>query len=314
MAEPQAAGPVAAASPQARLLTPAVAPQKPSSPARGFIIAAGLVGGLGLGAALALLSHWIDGTVRSRRDVSRATGLDLVFAVPLHPAGVGLSAAATTDASSFGPLLAAMTDRDSGDNAYRHSVRHLLAQIRTQHKPGRPCSILFTSPRAQAGTTATALAVATAALKSGERVLLLDAASADPELSRAFASNPKQAAIKVPSTKHELHEMLVCAPLSGCSILPIALADLASLGLQQQRHLVALLNGVSQNYDLVVIDAGALLAGEGSDFLMATADLILVVAAAGVTAALDLSFTMEALSTERARIYGAVLTNVPRPI
>ncbi len=307
LAEPQAPPRVSAASPQARLLRSAVPPQTPSSPARISGLATGLIGGLALGAALALFSHLFDKTVRSRGHVSRATGLDLVFAVaPLHPT------VPTDEAASFGPLLAALTQRDSGNSAYRHSVRHLLAQIRSQHKPGRPYTILFTSPRSQAGTTATALAVAVAASKSGDRVLAVDAASTDPELSRAFAGKLNQAALKFPANKNELDEMLVRDPHLGVSILPIALADLASLGLQQQRRLVALLNGASQNYDLVVIDAGALLADEGSTFLLATADQILVVAGAGVTAAVDLSLTMEALATDRARILGAVLTNAPR--
>ncbi len=300
LAEPQAPPRVSATSPQARLLRSAVPPQTPSSPARISGLATGLIGGLALGAALALFSHLFDKTVRSRGHVSRATGLDLVFAVP------------TDEAASFGPLLAALTQRDSSNSAYRHSVRHLLAQIRSQHKPGRPYTILFTSPRSKAGTTRTALALAVAASKSGDRVLLVDAASTDPELSRALAGKLNQAALKFPANRHELDEMLVRDPHLGVSILPIALADLASLGLQQQRRLVALLNGASQNYDLVVIDAGALLADEGSTFLLATADQILVVAGAGVTAAVDLNLTMEALSTDRARILGAVLTNAPR--
>ena len=309
LAEPNAPAGVAVSLPQARLLISAEVPQKPSAPARGPTLAAGLIGGLGLGAALALLSHWLDKKVRSRRDVNRATGLDRVFAV----APVSVRIAASTGASEFGPLLAALTENDAGDSAYRHSVLQLHAQIRQQHKPGRPHTILLTSPRINAGTSATALAVAVTAAKSGDRVLLIDAASTGPELSREFASNLKHGAIKAPGTKDELKDMVVRDAQWGFSILPLALTGLTSLAVQQQRRLIALLNSVSQNYDVVVIDVGAILADEGSAFLMATADQILVVAGAGVTTAADLTLTMEALAGERARISGAVLTHALRP-
>lgn len=309
LTEPQGPAGIVAPLPQARLLTPAVAPQKPSWPAPGIVVTSGLIGGLTLGAALAALLHWLEKTVRSRRDVSRATGLNSIFTI----APLSQQSPALGNSSAFGPLLAALTERDSSDSAYRHCVRHLLTQIRRVEKPGRPHTIGFTSPRVDAGTSATALAVAVAAAKSGDRVMLVDAAASDPELSQAFASNLKHGAIKAPGTKDELNEMVVRDAQWGFSILPLALIDLPSLGVQQQRRMVALLNGVSQNYDLVIIDAGAILADEGSAFLMATADQILVVAGAGVTTAADLALTMEALDAERARITGAVLTNALRP-
>ena len=311
LAEPQLpSDPAEARLPGARLLTSAAVPKRRSGPAPALVIAAGLIGGLGLGLALALMSHWLDKTVRSRRAVSQATGLANVLAIPpLSGSASGWPA----EGGQFSPILAALGQRNSNEGGYRQSVLHLLGQVRRQQRPGRPNTIVFAAPGLHAGNSSTALAVASAAAQSGDRVLVVDAASTGPDVSHAFGAKLKTSALEAPDTKEQLNEIIVREPQSGMRILPLALTDLRTLAVQQQRRLVALLNSISQNYDLVVIDAGAMLTDEGSAFLLAAADQVLVVASAGVTTASELSHLMEVLDPFRDRLTAAVLTNAPRP-
>ena len=92
------------------------------------------------------------------------------------------------------------------------------------------------------------------------------------------------------------------------SFLPIALADLRTLRIQQRRRLVAGLNLLSQDYDWIFIDAGALLDDEAATTLLPAANLVFVVARSGSTTRADIDDMMQILEPARDRIAGTVLT------
>jgi Mrp family chromosome partitioning ATPase len=72
------------------------------------------------------------------------------------------------------------------------------------------------------------------------------------------------------------------------------------------------LNGLSQNYDLVVIDAGGVLEDEAVTSLVPAADLLMLVARSGVTTTKDIASTLEMLEPASDRILGGVLTMTGR--
>ena len=144
--------------------------------------------------------------------------------------------------------------------------------------------------------------------RSGERVLLVDATSTNPELSNIFAASLKPANAVVLDNKEHLASITTRDLRSGLAFLPIALADLRTLKNQQRRRLVAGLNSLSQGYDMIFIDAGAVLDDEAATCLLPAADQVLVVTRAGVTNRPDLGQMMEVLESARDRITGAVMT------
>jgi Mrp family chromosome partitioning ATPase len=170
---------------------------------------------------------------------------------------------------------------------------------------------MMVAPRTGAGNSATALAVGYAAARAGERVLLVDATSVNPELSTIFATTLKPTNVVILDSKEHLNQITTQDPSSGLAFLPIALADLRSLKTQQRRRLVAGLNGLSQSYDLVIIDAGGVLEDEAAMSLAPVADRLMIVAHAGVTTHGDIARTLEILEPMRDRITGGVLTMSP---
>ena len=73
------------------------------------------------------------------------------------------------------------------DTPFRQAVLRLLSRIRSHARAGQPQIVMMASGHAKSGTSATALALAYAAATSGERTLLIDGCSADPELSRGLS-------------------------------------------------------------------------------------------------------------------------------
>ncbi len=283
------------------------------------MLALGLLGGLGLGLAAALVSDHLDKSIRHASELGRQFGELGISTVPKLQRGHGLSigrlgggaAQERIEAAQFSDLLAALTDVKNEDAGhYRQSVLRLLAKIKSAQRPGRPHTVLLTAPTARSGNSATSLALAYAAASAGERVLLVDSTSSNPELSRIFASSVKPEGTVVLDNKEHLAKITTRDARSGLAFLPIALADLRTLKNVQRRRLIAGLTGLSQDYDLVFIDAGAILSDEAAACLLPSADQVLVVARSGQTTQKQIAETLEVLDSARGKITGAVLTMV----
>lgn len=304
-------------TPDARVITPPSVPSKPSKPIVWLILSLGLIGGLGLGLATALISDHLDSSVRdplgfaphmSAHAVSTVAALDSAHAFSPR-AWRRREEEPAVDAAQFSDLMTALADHTQrGDVNYRQSVLRLLTKIKTNQRPGRPHVVMLTSPVPGSGNSATALALAYTAALSGERVLLVDATSADPALSRVFATTLKAQNVVVLDNKEHLAAITTRDARTGLAFLPIALIDLRSLKNQQRRRLLAGLNGLTQRYDMVFIDAGAALQDESVLSLLPAADQVLVVARSGVTTREQIAETITILEPARDRLSGGVLT------
>ena len=104
-----------------------------------------------------------------------------------------------------------------------------MNRITARAKPGKPAIAIFLAPIANSGTSATALAVAYAGALAGDRVLLVDAASANAELSTVFAAEFADDAVVMLDNKDHLARITTRDARSGLAFLPIALADLRML-------------------------------------------------------------------------------------
>ncbi|MEQ1717710.1 MAG: exopolysaccharide transport family protein [Hyphomicrobium sp.] len=304
-------------TPDARVITYPSVPAKPSKPITWLVLALGLIGGLGLGLASALIGDHLDASLRTPNDFVPHLASHTIATIPAldgaqRHADSGWRSRhgpQRIEAAQFSDLLTALADyKNTDDVHYRQSVLRLLARIKSQQRAGRPHTVLFASPSAEAGNSATTLALAYAAAISGERVLLVDATSSNPSLSNIFATTLKPTNVVVLDNKDHLADITTRDARTGLTFLPIALADLRTLKNQQRRRLIAGLNGLIQRYDLIFIDAGALLEDESALCLLPAADQVLLVARSGVTTRGEITETMDVLEPARDRLTGGVLT------
>ncbi len=307
-------------TPDARVITAPSVPSRPSKPMTWLVLALGLLGGLGLGLASALVTDHLDRSLRTVKDLGDEVGTSNVSSIPELTAGGGVASLRArnkdqperVEAAQFSDILTALADvNTAGDGHYRQAILRLLSKIKSRQKPARPHTVLIASPSANSGNSGTTLALAYAAALSGERVLLIDATSGNPELSKVFATSLKPTNVVVLDNKEHLAQITTRDVRSGLSFLPIALADLRTLKLQQRRRLIAGLNGLSQSYDLIFIDAGGMLEDESTTTLLPTADQIFVVARSGYTTQSELASILEVLEPARDRVAGAILTMAP---
>jgi polysaccharide biosynthesis transport protein len=301
-------------TPDARVISPPVASTAPTKPVSWLVLALSLLTGLGSGAAWALNSGTTEKSIKDPDQFSDQTGLASVSAIPeLKAASAWSGGQDSSYGVQFSDVLSALGSRkDRGAAAFHQSILRLLSKIKSQGRAGRPNTVMFASPRPGAGNSAAVLAVAYSAALAGERVLLVDATSINPELSTVFAGNLPKSTTVILDSKEHLNRIVTRDGRSGLSFLPIALADLRTLKTQQRRRLVAGLNLISQDYDWVFIDAGALLDDEAATTLLPAASQIYVTGRAGATSRNDTDDMMEILAPARDRIAGAVLTFSPQ--
>ncbi|MGQ0672239.1 MAG: GumC family protein [Hyphomicrobium sp.] len=299
---------------QARIISPAAVPSSPSRPIAWLVLALGSLAGLGLGIARALALDHFDPTVTSLREAAEAAGTEPLVAIPplrpsmfagWMPASIRFD---TFDQAAFSELMTAISDvKGYRSSSYRQAVLQLLNRIVSRTAPGQPTSVLFLAPSGESGTSATALAVAYAAALNGEKVLLVDAASANATLSTIFAAELKDDEVVVLDNKEHLARIVTRDTKSGLAFLPIALADLRTLKTAQRRRLVAGLRALAKDFDLVVIDGGALLEDESGASLTAAADQVIVVAKARSTSRYALAEAARLIDTASDRVEGVVL-------
>lgn len=301
-------------TPDARVITPPALPERPSKPIAWLVLGLGLFGGLGLGVASALVLDHLDTRIRTSGDVANVTGIRALTALPALSAGTASrrrllqQRARGVDDSQFSDLLSAIADTQGKQDAhYRQGVLRLLGKLKAQQRPGRPHVVMFAAAALGSGNSATTLAVAYAAALAGERVLLVDATSTNPELSRIFATTLSPTNVVALDNKEHLARITTRDGRSGLAFLPIALADLRSLKSQQRRRLVAGLTGLIQSFDLVFIDAGGVLEDEAALCLMPVADQIQIVARRDASTRAELAQLAEVLDAARDRITGAVV-------
>ena len=296
-------------TPEARIITPAAGPGRPSFPSPLLFLALGLLGGLGVALARALVGDALSQNVRDRSTPATRAGLTTRAVLPpLHAAPLlqrlpRFFAGRTGGLGDFSDILAAVGET-SGPNAhgYRQAVLRLLGLLETQAEEGKPLVVALASARAGAGVSATSLALAYAAATGGERTLLVDAASLDTSLSDVFAPPLEAGTVIVLDSKDDLARITTRDVRSGLAFLPIALTDLRLLKASQRRRLAEGLRALAQSYDRVFIDAGPLLDDEAARTLLPLADEILVVARSGVTSQPDLDEVervIAAMSTRR---------------
>ncbi len=303
-------------TPDARMISPPSVPSRPSKPVPALILALGLLGGLAAGVARALTLDHFDHSLKSSAEVENLTGLRTLATIPALPSRPHNAPPArprgpptVIEASRFGNLARALTNpQGPAEIGYRRATMGLLNRIRMNAPANVPHNVMFAGPFASSGSTPTAFAIAYAAACAGDRVLLIDAASANTTLSDALIDKlPVEGPIALDS-ENDLSSIVTRDTRSGLAFLPIAMADLRSLKAAQRKRLQTGLEQLAKAYDLVVIDSGGVLEDESAHIILPFAKEVILIAEAGETQAATLTAVSQQLDGARDRIAGVVLT------
>lgn len=283
----------------ARVLSPADIPIRPSFPRqRAVLLIAGLIG-LGLGVGLVFLLDRLDTAIRSSDEAEQLTGLPVFAAVPL------LRGRAKPDDDLFRQPRGQLAE----------SVRALRTALVLSAPDGAAGGrvLAVTSSVPGEGKSFVALALARMFAKSGERVLLIDGDMHRPRLHRVLGISGEHGFAQVLSGGALVDELVVRDPQSGLDVLPAG-AVAAGRGGEtiDGAVLERTLAYLRDAYDRVVIDTPPVLAVADSRLLAGAADRVLYLVRWNKTPREAVRNGLKLLRETRANLAGLALSQVDR--
>lgn len=300
---------------------------QPPSSRTGRTALAGLLG-LVAGIGLVLGLEQVDTRVRTRRGAERAFGLPVVTEVPKLARRQRSGVVLHTQPASFAaeafrslrlslqlmprwilppppPRIVGSDEPPAGGAARPRRV--------AESEPAKV--ILVTSPSAGEGKTSTAANLAAAFAEAGKTVLALDCDFRHPQLHTLLGVEQMRGTsdyLAGGPSRWSLADYVARTAIDG--VLAVPAGTISSnpgelVGPDQE-----LLSAASKLADIVVIDAGPILAVNDPSALLPQVDAVVVVARSGHTTAEAAHRTSELLARLEARLLGVALVGVPRSI
>jgi len=288
----------------ARVISKATPPRDKSWPPRILIAALALIGGLGIGTGVGLLREYFDDRIYSSRALETALGIAIIARLP----------ASARPRSRWRHMITplSMHRRTAGSEAARQEdIAKLIAAMRLLRdrlfRNGRPTpsrSLLVTSSTEQEGHSIMALNLALTAAADGWRVLLIDADMKFAALSKTLDATENAGLLELVAGRAALASTVIHETETGLSFLPVgkATADISNVS-QGLRSVTQ-----KENFDLIIIDGGAVLASEHPRALAGIVDDIVFVVQVGGPTRTEIRSALDTLALSSRKVRGAVLS------
>jgi tyrosine-protein kinase len=273
---------------------PALAPAVPSSPHVKLNLALGLLVGLGLGAGLAVFREQSNTTIRSSEDVVRLTGAAPLGAVPYDPHAQKYPLVDTTEAA-----------------ARAEAFRSLRTALQFVDVDNPPHVIVVSSALPDEGKTSTACNLALTISLSGVSVVLVDGDLRKPSVGRYLGISNAVGLTSVLAGQHDLRDVLVPYRHEALQVLPAGRRPPNPAEVLGSQQMTALLARLSDEFDVVIVDAPPLLPVTDAAVLAAQGDGTVFVARHGSSRREEMARALEVLGAVHARLLGTVLNRVP---
>lgn len=226
-------------NPDARVISRAVPPARPSSPRPLLLLPAALAMGIGLGLGLAYLLEAGDESFRSGESVRAALALPCLALVPeLRPR----RRSPVEDHVVETPL-----------SPFSEQIRALRAGLWDGNGPGRVIAI--TAARPAEGKTTVSAALGRLAALNGERAIVLDCDVRQPSFGRIMKADAALGVTDCLLGHVDAAEIIRTDEATGLDYIPAGSAERNSLALFQSDAMTALLDGLRHRYRLVILDA-----------------------------------------------------------
>ena len=249
-------------APDARVISQATLPKSPSFPNKMMFYGGAVPGGLVLGLLLAMVLESLGRGFRTQEQVERILSLPVLAALP-EVTGSSRTRRRAADRVVNKPM-----------SSFAEAVRGLQLGLVLSGKP--PKVVVVTSSVPSEGKTTVAMSLARLAARSYQRVILVDADLRQPSVVKAMNIAHPKFGIAEALTGTPVEECLFKDPLSDALVLPARRLSNPSDVLGSAK-LANLIERLSANCDLLVIDSPPLLATNDARILAQFADAVLFV-------------------------------------
>ncbi|MEW9872756.1 polysaccharide biosynthesis tyrosine autokinase [Arthrobacter sp. HS15c] len=277
------------------IVTPAEAPESPSAPNSKVNLVLGLLGGLVVGVAFAVVRSLVDTRIKGEVDVKALTNAPIL-------GGISFDGDAATR-----PLLTQAPHQ----SPRAESFRQIRTNLQFANMSGRAKSVLVTSsvPGEGKSTTATNLAIALA--QAGNSVCLIDADLRRPMVHEYLGLDRSAGLTTVLVGSATIDDLL--QPWGEDQLYVLVSGQIPPnpsemLGSEEMKNLI---QGLEQVFDTIIIDAPPLLPVTDAAVLSQHVGGVVLVVGTQQTKSQELLKSLSSLDMVESNILGVVLNRLP---
>ena len=252
----------------ARMLSNALVPTRPSAPNKMLNLVLGTMLALVLAGGVVALLQLFDQRMISSRDVETQIGLP-------HLVNMPTVASIANRSDRRMPPADYVVDRPM--SLLAESMRSLLLSIERNGTNDGPRIVGIASARPGEGKTTLAVCLARVAAISGRRVLLIDGDIRRPMVATMLGLTPKIGLIDVLSGEFPLKDAVLQDDRSGAWILPTKAGPFHHAQINSEEALRALMSRLVEFFDLVIIDTAPSMMAVESRLLMSHVEQTILV-------------------------------------
>jgi len=281
----------------ARILSRAVVPERPSEPKKLQILALVFVAASGLAAALVLLVENMDRGFRSGEQIEASTGARPLGLIPVFKGR-------RRDGGPAGWVV------KNPSSLFGESVRGVYTSLLISHAKPAPRTVLITSSQPKEGKTTLACCLARISAISGKRVVIVEADLRKPSVHRTMGIPQAPGLADFWRGEATMKDILHEDKGTGAWVIPsgrLGIDPTRVLGAQSIRQLIV---DLGRDFDLVVIDSPPLMAVSDARLLAPEMDAALFVVRWGKTHRETVRQGLKDLIETGAPLAGVVLSMV----
>jgi capsular exopolysaccharide synthesis family protein len=293
----------------ARILSPADIPLRPSQPRKPPALLIALMLGLVTGVGLIFLADRLDSLVRTTEDAEAVSGLPVLAVVPL---------AGRKDRGKGQPEEVVVNRPRSAMSDALRSLRTAaeLADVRDPDRDDEPSDpdrgriVLVTSSVPQEGKTFVSVSLARLYAQAGRRVLLIDGDVHRARAHQALGLANGKGLIEVTRGGEEFGACVVRDPLSPLDVLTAGVGASNTAEVLSDPAVAKLLETLRGRYDRIVVDSPPVLAVADARALAVLADQVICLVRWSATPRDAFRNAIRILRGSGARLSGVVLSRV----
>ncbi len=289
----------------ATVVSRAETPVSKSQPKNTIIIVFALVLGTGVGIVTAIVRDFLNGTVTDADQITRETATRCLGTVARANCDKPDRVERVPRVAGLGRVS------DYQDQCFNQDLRELKAVVTGLCRVRKAKLIGIVGAGSQAGATTIAYNLAVLASTSGSRVLLIDASSTNPTLSKSFARDKTTGLMEILNSAHAYFDF-VSKIDKRFTLLPIGAFGAVTPGERIGSERIAFsFADLKERFDLTLIDLPAIPDSADAKVIAPLLDGTIVVARYGETSLKMLGEMLDTLTDVNVEILGIVLNATP---
>jgi tyrosine-protein kinase Etk/Wzc len=275
-----------------RMIDAPMAPEKPVRPNRPLIVALAGVVGLLLGTLVAFARKAMAGGIDTPQQVERLLRARVVFATIPHSVNQEKLMKRQRGEGGMLPLLAQAMPEDVAIE----SLRSFRAALQFSMPHFKNNIVMLAGPSRNLGRSFVAANFAAVMAASGKRVLLIDADLRHGQLHRYFGIGREHGLSKAITGALPVEQVIHRGVMENLDIIPTGPLPPNRSEFLLHLNFGGLLETVSANYDLVLLDPPPILAVADALIIGAHAGAVFILTRAGVTTEVEINESIKRLN------------------